>query len=260
MTWLFVLVLVIAVLCLFFAARLKTKSDRGKGFAYRKNPVLFSPAERSFLGVLEQAVAGEFRVFGKVRVADVVSVKAMTDRRAWHRAFNRIRAKHFDFVICSKSNLAVLAVIELDDQSHRQHTRQKRDAFLVALCQAVSLPLIQVAAQHAYSVSTLRQQLRSALGADSATKSSAMDLAMPVAQPAPTPAAGKEPAPMAAAETLPPPAAPETVICPKCSAAMVRRQSRSQAGSGRGFWGCSAFPKCRGILPDPIRVPAQSIQ
>ena len=33
--------------------------------------------------------------------------------------------------------------------------------------------------------------------------------------------------------------------CPKCGEAMVMRTARA---SGDRFWGCSAFPKCRGTL------------
>jgi restriction system protein len=35
--------------------------------------------------------------------------------------------------------------------------------------------------------------------------------------------------------------------CPKCGSAMVRRTARQGANAGAAFWGCSAFPKCRGV-------------
>jgi hypothetical protein len=127
LVWIILIVIVVVVL----AARLKPQS--AKGFPYKKNPVLFSPAERSFLGVLEQAVGDKYRVLGKVRVADVASVKPMSDRRAWQRAFNRISAKHFDFVICGSDDLEIVAAVELDDKSHRNRQRQDRDKFLAGL-------------------------------------------------------------------------------------------------------------------------------
>jgi restriction system protein len=37
--------------------------------------------------------------------------------------------------------------------------------------------------------------------------------------------------------------------CPRCGSAMVERSARSGAKTGRGFWGCSAFPTCRGTRP-----------
>ncbi len=34
--------------------------------------------------------------------------------------------------------------------------------------------------------------------------------------------------------------------CPKCSGTMVRRTARKGANAGESFWGCGAFPRCRG--------------
>lgn len=40
---------------------------------------------------------------------------------------------------------------------------------------------------------------------------------------------------------------PETISCPKCGEAMVKRIARQGANAGQAFWGCSRYPKCRGI-------------
>jgi restriction system protein len=37
--------------------------------------------------------------------------------------------------------------------------------------------------------------------------------------------------------------------CPKCTNPMVMRTTRSGPRAGKGFWGCSAFPQCRGTRP-----------
>ena len=39
--------------------------------------------------------------------------------------------------------------------------------------------------------------------------------------------------------------------CPLCASPMSRRQARSGKNAGQPFWGCSAYPKCQGILPIP---------
>ncbi len=36
--------------------------------------------------------------------------------------------------------------------------------------------------------------------------------------------------------------------CPDCGKAMVRRVAKQGAHAGKPFWGCSAFPHCKGIL------------
>ena len=37
--------------------------------------------------------------------------------------------------------------------------------------------------------------------------------------------------------------------CPACGGAMLKRVAKRGASVGQAFWGCSAFPKCRGIRP-----------
>ena len=41
---------------------------------------------------------------------------------------------------------------------------------------------------------------------------------------------------------------PEELECPKCRSAMVKRKVRQGARAGQEFWGCSQYPKCRGIV------------
>ncbi|MCR5484623.1 MAG: topoisomerase DNA-binding C4 zinc finger domain-containing protein [Clostridiales bacterium] len=40
----------------------------------------------------------------------------------------------------------------------------------------------------------------------------------------------------------------ETILCPRCGAHMVKRQAQKGSNAGKYFYGCSNFPKCRGII------------
>jgi restriction system protein len=37
--------------------------------------------------------------------------------------------------------------------------------------------------------------------------------------------------------------------CPRCGGQMVKRIAKQGSNAGGAFWGCTAFPKCRGITP-----------
>lgn len=50
-------------------------------------------------------------------------------------------------------------------------------------------------------------------------------------------------------QTPPPPQKPPTPACPKCQSPMVRRVATQGTKQGKAFYGCSTFPKCRGLLP-----------
>jgi len=128
MEWLFLFVVVIVAAILVLKAKLPAKANTGDSatvdeFPYQRAGPLFTPAERSFLGVLDQAVAGRARVFGKVRVGDVLGPRKGLQRGASSTARNKIDRKHFDFVLCDPSDLSVICVIELDDKSHQAKLR-----------------------------------------------------------------------------------------------------------------------------------------
>jgi hypothetical protein len=239
MDWLTLLVIVGVVLVL-VALKLTLQGKQTDEYPYTRNQVLFSPAERAFLGVLEQGVGEEYRVFGKVRVADVVSVKSMSNRSVWQRAFNRINAKHFDFVLCRNNDLAVVAVIELDDKSHQSKKRQGRDAFIVGLCKAIELPLIQVPAQAAYTVSDIRARILAAVkfaGGD--PELSAASKRESIIEPKSVPLHENS----ESIEMVPSASEAERPLCPNCSSPMVPRKAKAGANAGQEFWGCSAFPR-----------------
>ena len=159
------LIIALAVIAILIAAIKKQGKqnprykDRYQGHNYRKRTHLFSVAERSFLGVLDLAVGHEYRIFGKVRVADVLIPEKGLARKNWQTAFNRIAGKHFDYVLCDPETLQIKAVIELDDASHNDKQRVKRDDFLEKACQAAGLRLIRIQARRNYHVESVREAI-----------------------------------------------------------------------------------------------------
>lgn len=115
---------ILVIYCLFYSAPRKKKPSNPDALPYLPAGPLFTPAEGSFLGVLNQAVSGKARVFGKVRVGDVLKPKPSLQRGPATTARNRINRKHFDFILCRPDDLSVICVIELDDKSHQSKARQ----------------------------------------------------------------------------------------------------------------------------------------
>ncbi|MGB7422753.1 MAG: DUF2726 domain-containing protein [Comamonas sp.] len=170
MSWVLMLAVAVLVVVVLAAIAIKMVGGGGRiGYPYVQVKALFTPAERSFLGALDTAVGPQRRVFGKVRIADIAGIKPGLGKSARQAALNRVIAKHFDFVVCRASDLAVLCVVELNDKSHASKSAQARDEVKRRVCEAVHIPLIEVAAKRAYAVEELRMQLATAMPADFAS-------------------------------------------------------------------------------------------
>jgi len=155
----------VALFKLFGPAQGRTDSappgDSLEALPYRRKDYLLSKAERSFFGVLRQAVGDEYLIFAKVRLADLVWIPKATQSRQKH--LNRVTPRHIDFVLCDHDAIRPLLAIELDDSSHARSDRRSRDAFVEAALAAAGLPLLRIPARAAYNVAELKAQIRTAV-------------------------------------------------------------------------------------------------
>ena len=157
LVYLFILAAVILALIIL---RMPKRQTEPQAFPYQSREFLLSPAERSFLGVLDQVLSNAaYRVFAKVRLADVVEVDKGLQRSAWQSAFNAISRKHVDFVVCRSDNMAIVGAIELDDGSHEKGKRKDRDIVVDKILEAAGIPLLRVKAATGYAPSEIRSLL-----------------------------------------------------------------------------------------------------
>lgn len=185
-----------------------------------------SPAEQSFYLVLKSVVSDWALICPKVALGDLFYAKSKDPSK--YRAFtNRIDRKHVDFLLCDPKTARPLLGIELDDKSHQRNDRRARDEFVEMVFAAAKLPLVRVPVRQSYSVSELSSLLRQHIGSNKV-------------------------------ETTSQPAITEKQIasprCPICGSEMVLRTARSGSNQGGQFWGCSDYPRCRGILKYEAQV------
>jgi len=240
LVWPIIILVVLAII----GAVLKNLIPKGKGLLpYERQPSLFTPAERSFLGVLEQAVGNQFRIMGKVRLGDIVKVKSGLDNKARQSAFNKIQSKHVDFIACDPNDLSIQFAVELDDKSHEREDRQDRDAFVDKVMDVAGIPIIHFQAKKAYVVQEVRDTLVAKLNPPE-EKAPVTTAPIPKSIPAPVPVA----VPVANTPPSPPQSANVSPKCPSCGGEMVRRKAKSGQNAGNEFWGCSSYPRCKGIM------------
>jgi hypothetical protein len=204
--------LFLIVIVFLFIFLLKNKGSKQTVTPYELNGPLFTPAERSFYGVLKLACEDEAVVFGKVRIADILKPTKGLNRSEWQIAFNKISAKHFDFVLCNPKDLSVIAVIELDDKSHSQPKQIKRDEFVESACETARLKLHRFKASASYAVDEIKKELFH-------TSEVLEEITASVK--------------------------PNNKACPKCSSELTVKTTQKGKNKGNNFLACRSFPKCR---------------
>ena len=128
---------------------------------YIRRAAMLTAAEQQFYARLFQAVGNEVLICPKVRLADVIEVRG--DAIEWQAAWNRIAAKHLDFVLTTADSHQILLAIELDDSSHALPARQKRDEWLDRAITAAGVPLLRVRVRSDYDPGALRREIEQKL-------------------------------------------------------------------------------------------------
>jgi len=148
-----------------FTKNKRSQSDLKKdnSFPYFKISALLTPAELSFYHVLKIAVSEQYDIFAKVRLADLIAVNKGMVRAEWGKAFNKIKSKHIDFVLCDKNTSEILCVIELDDRSHSQVKRQQRDEFVTKVLDVTRIPFVRFDVARTYQSDTVSKDIKLAI-------------------------------------------------------------------------------------------------
>ena len=215
MIWLIAFLVLLAIIVVVVKEKLQALANKLNENQYRKREVLFTQAEQKFLTILDNVIGDKYRVFGMVRVADVIEPVATAKSPGWQSAFNRIQSKHFDFVICDPDELRILAAIELDDSSHARRNRRDRDEFLNQACKSAGLPLIRFSAKANYDAAEIHARLTKEFESGESPFQNLVKL------------------------------------CPNCGQSLVRIDGKEGALAGKSFWRCSRYPSCRTVIPAP---------
>ena len=128
---------------------------------YERQQYLLTRAERNFYEVLHRAVGPNLMVFPKVRLADVMRVPNGTP--GYYSHFNRISAKHVDFLICTCDTLSPALVVELDDSSHERTERRDRDDFVDSALASAGLPILHVPARSQYNLAEIAASVQASI-------------------------------------------------------------------------------------------------
>ncbi len=148
-------------LVILFILTLLTRYIQSRRLPYYKNSSFITNAELSFFKVLEKAVANTYYIFPQVNLASLVKVNAKGSD--WWKYFGKINKKSIDFILADKTTCKPILAIELDDSSHKEFDRQKRDEFVNKVFAKIGIPILHVVYKNGYNITQLQEEIKNSL-------------------------------------------------------------------------------------------------
>lgn len=125
-------------------------------FKYNLLGTLFSSVEHRFFLMLKESLSDQYEIFAKVLIADVLTPEQGLSRIDWNRASTKISSRHFDFVLCDKKTLFIIAAIELHDSNYYLSKDYSEDGFIQKACETAGLKCIRFECRQSYSANAVR--------------------------------------------------------------------------------------------------------
>ena len=119
----------------------KRKILKNNKYTYVAKDIPMTRTEANFFVKLTRTVEDRYYVFPQLHLSAVLRPNVYGDDR--NHAFWHINGKSVDYVLCDKETLQPAYAIELDDYTHGQPTRRKRDAEIERIFKEANLPLVR---------------------------------------------------------------------------------------------------------------------
>ncbi len=142
--------IVVILACLFFVWLFKKlfakfnvnqKTKTKIQYHYNKKSYLMTKRENDFFKRLEQIFGQKFYIFPQVHLDAILDHKVKNQN--WKAALNKIQRKSIDYVFYDKQTMMLRFAIELDDSTHDQLNRQKRDQEVEMILKQAGIKLIR---------------------------------------------------------------------------------------------------------------------
>ena len=161
MEYVLLLILLLVVVVAMVASRF---IDSGNPFPLQKKTTLFSPVERSFMQLLEKAVDKEYKILNRVKLADVMELKAGISDKARASTMQKLNAKYLDFVLCDPTDFSVVAVLDLVNNTSKDGHKAVPDWFVNGALDAAGVPYLRMKIKAGYTAADIQAAIAARLG------------------------------------------------------------------------------------------------
>ncbi|MCJ8318606.1 MAG: DUF2726 domain-containing protein [Colwellia sp.] len=137
-------------------------SDNSFPFPFDSKRSIFTPAEKNFQHLVEQAMGSKYRILNRVKLSDVVNIRNGISTRASQVAATKASSKYLDFVICDRNSMKLLGAIDLVDTQGKGY-KIKKDWFVSGTLEAAAIPHIRIKVKANYTIDEIKACINSRL-------------------------------------------------------------------------------------------------
>ncbi|MEI6221693.1 MAG: DUF2726 domain-containing protein [bacterium] len=126
---------------------------------FHKNSNLMTGPEKNFFRTLRKVTQDKVRICPQVALSQIVSINQNKEGWRDNLIWNNVKNCVIDYVLCEKDTSKILLLIELNDESHAEPSRFRRDDAIDNLMQNLQIPLEKFPTRQNYDEEKLLSRL-----------------------------------------------------------------------------------------------------
>ena len=197
--------------------------------------------EQNFLKSLERALSDQYYIFAKNRLSDIVTFDKNANAINKREMAKKMKGLYADFVLCKKTDMSVLGVIELEkfDKYTSLKKKERREKLLSSVCRAADIRLFYFDGRQNYAQMDLCRLITGRSKSKPKTKDNRLQVS-----PEASMMSVEDGDSMMDIEAL-----DKVSSCPKCYSKVVVKVATKGENIGEKFLMCRKYPYCDYQLP-----------
>ena len=203
--------IIIFTVIIFFLV-MRTPDTPSLSLTYERNMTILTGSERAFINVFEPILSHKYRLFAKIRLADLIDIQHTPGHSIPSDVKAKIHATTVSFVICKMEDHSIVGIIDIEDKNRRGDEGDMPDDFIDLAAAEAGLPINRIPSKSHYDQHEI-----------------AKDLAKYITIPENKPSTDKD----------------FHGNCPSCGEPLTLLKAKHGDNIGKFFLGCTNYPECK---------------
>jgi hypothetical protein len=157
------LAIILMMILIVIAAFAMAVGSTERHYRFKSKGQLFTPVERSFLELLEQAAGQEFRIVCRVRLSDLVMPPKGVQKKHASTLKSKAATRHVDFVLCDKRDMQPVLAIDLVHKQGGDGYKVQKDLFVSNALDNANIPLARIKVKSGYALDDIKECIETKL-------------------------------------------------------------------------------------------------
>ena len=139
-----ILILIALIMLILMIRIIFTTDEPTLNLTYESNLSILSGPERAFINTIEPILSTNYKIFPKVRLADIIEIRHKTGLDSQDETMNKINTTTVSFLLCYAADLKIAGIIDIEEKDRIGDDKDISYDFIETAAAEAGIPFARV--------------------------------------------------------------------------------------------------------------------